>query len=116
MLCQELQSEFCYLAMLRRRVDFRGAGAAGNGIKIIAADIWRGNTLEYLKAFSESMPKGTAAEIDDQGRPTKVWYISTDQPWALMAKNEIVLIYDRLYAFKMKTQSVQQQGLHTTKD
>ena len=30
MFCQKLQSEFCYLASFRRRIDFCGVGAAGN--------------------------------------------------------------------------------------
>ena len=49
MLCQELQSEFCYLAMFRRRVDFRGAGAAGN---------WNKNYCSgHLKGHHCRLPK-----------------------------------------------------------
>ena len=33
MLCQEMQSEFCYPTPLWRRIDFRGVGAAVDGNK-----------------------------------------------------------------------------------
>ena len=72
----ECSARNCYqnFAILRRLgVGSISAGwvRPAIGIKIIAADVWRGIILDLLKALSESMPRRMAAVIDAQRQDTK---------------------------------------------
>ena len=108
MLCQKLQSEFCYLAPFRRRIDFRGVDAAGNWnqnycsghlkrrhLKLAQSPLWK----HAEKNGGRNWSPGTTHEILKHLYQTNESFLINKRTYANIATNlnsKIVLFHEYL--------------------